>query len=174
MKSWLDLEQRFRNLVPALQHVRLDAQWGAAGEYWRLAGGGLTPASHEYEILSALAGQMLELVLRKSVDAEKLLLDISDPKVRWYNLLKTNSPFFGDRSYGEQLHEDGSSAGSIFTGTLSRPTEAAAVLCLSLQVSHPITERKSKWQWVHEHYIRAIVIGSVLALIGAAIKLLGA
>jgi len=157
-----------------MQFFRLDAQWGAAGEHWRLAGVGLTPSSHEYEILSTIAGQMLERVLRPPIEAEKSLLDISDPKVRWYTLLKTNSPFFGDRSYGEQLHEDSSSAGFIFTGTLSRPAEAAAVLCLSLHASHPIVEKKSKWQWLHDNYVKAIVIGTILALVGAVIKFVGA
>src|SRR5258708_6254163 len=101
MKSWLDLEQRFRNLAPSLQHSRLDAQWGAAGEYWRLAGVGVTPATHEYEILSTVAGQLLEKVLRPNEETEKALLGIADARTRWYNLLKSQSPFFGNRSHGE-------------------------------------------------------------------------
>ncbi len=173
MNSWLDLELRFRNLVPALQHVRLDVQWGAAGEYWRLSGGGRTPASHEYEVLSGLGGRMLQRVLSESKESERALLAIADPKERWFNLLKSESPFFGARSYGQQLHEDGTPAGFIYTGTISHPAEAAAVLCLSLQVSHPIVEHKSRWQWLHENYVKGIVVGTVLAVVAAAVKWLG-
>lgn len=172
MKSWLELEQRFRALAPSLQHFRLDAQWGAAGEYWRLAGGGTTPASHEYEILSALGGRMLQKVLSTASESEQALLQMKDPEVRWYNLLKARSPFFGDRSYGQQLHEDGSSAGFIYTGSVRQPAEAAAVLCLALEASHPIVERKSKWQWLHENYVKAILVGAAVALLGAVAKLL--
>jgi len=172
VNSWLELEQRFRNLAPTLQHSRLDAQWGAAGEYWRLAGTGVTPATHEYEILSTVAGKLLEKVLRPTEETEKALLGITDARTRWYNLLKSQSPFFGDRSYGEQVHEDGSSAGFIYTGSVRCPAEAAATLCLSLHTSHPVVERKSKWQWLHENYIKAIIVGLVIALVGAAAKFL--
>ena len=64
MDSWLDIEQRFRLLAPELKHHRLDAQWGAAGEYWRIAGSGSTSATEQFEILSSLAGQLLRRVLK--------------------------------------------------------------------------------------------------------------
>jgi len=172
VNSWLELEQRFRNLAPSLQHSRLDAQWGAAGEYRRLAGTGLTPATHEYEILSTIAGQLLEKVLRPTEEGEKALLGIGDARTRWYNLLKSQSPFFGDRSYGQQFHEDGSPARVIFTGSLSTPADAAATLCLSLHTSHPIVEQKSKWPWLHDNYIKAIIVGVIVALIGLGAKFL--
>jgi hypothetical protein len=76
MKSWLELEQRFKTLAASLQHFRLDAQWGAAGEYWRLAGGGTTPASHEYEILSAMAGRLLERVFSSANESEQAALQV--------------------------------------------------------------------------------------------------
>ncbi|MFD2270511.1 hypothetical protein ACFS07_03585 [Undibacterium arcticum] len=80
MKSWLDLEMRFRSLAPNLRHCRLDVQWGAAGEYWRIAGTGSTPTTQEYELLSVVAGKFLGQVLNASDEADKVLLQITDPQ----------------------------------------------------------------------------------------------
>jgi hypothetical protein len=171
MRTWLELEERFRALAPALQYCRLDAQWGAAGEYWRIAGSRATPATYEYEVLSALAGRFLGSVLRQDVEDERALLEVEDSKVRWYRLLMRHSPFFGDRNYGQQINEDGSSAGFIYTGSLSQMAEAAAVQCLALHASHPLKETKSGWQWFHDNYLKGIIIGAVLAVVGAILKL---
>jgi hypothetical protein len=125
-------------MAPALAGTRLDAQWGAAGEYWRIAGFSDGMAKQQFELLCGLAGSLLEQVFTREVDAERELLAERDPQVRWYRLLKRASPSFGDYGYGEQFHDDGSSAGLIFTGSLSRIAEAAANLCLSLHASHPL------------------------------------
>lgn len=171
MDSWLDLEQRFRVLAPELRHHRLDAQWGAAGEYWRIAGSGTTPATEQFEILSSLAGQLFGRVLKGGNELETLLLSTADTKLRWYKALKARSSSFGHQSYGEQLNENGSSGGFIFTGTVNQIAEASANLCLAFHSSHPIVERKTKWQWLHENYIRALIIAVVAALVGAAAKM---
>ncbi len=172
MDSWLNLEQRFRLLAPELRHHRLDAQWGAADEYWRLTGARDTPATEQFEILSSLAGQLLGRVLKGGNETEKLLLSLHDTKLRWYNALKAMSSSFGRHSYAEQRNEDGSSAGLIFTGTVSQIAEASANLCLALHISHPIVERKTKWQWFHENYLRALIVAIVAAIATAAIKML--
>jgi hypothetical protein len=174
MNSWLDLEQRFRALSLSLQHCRLDGQWGAAGEYWRIAGAPMSPAAHEFEVLSGMAGRLLESVYRSADELEKALLAIPDPEVRWFNLLKAKSPLFGDHSYGQQINEDGSSAGFIFTGTLRQPAEASALLCLSLHATHPLLYKKSKWRTSFENYGKPILIGTILLVVGALIKLFGA
>jgi len=171
MNSWLELEQRFRGLAPTLTHCRLDAQWGAAGEYWHIAGSS-SPATTEYEILSTLAGRLLQRVLRQKIESEKALLSVEDPKIRWYTALKSQSPSFAHGIYGEQRNEDGSSVGFIFTGNIRSIAEASANLCLAFHASHPIVERTSRWRWLHDNYIKAIIIGGILALVGAAAKVL--
>jgi hypothetical protein len=158
-------------MAPALRGCRLDAQWGAAGEYWRIAGFTDAIGRQEYELLCGVGGTFLEQVYSSNVEGERVLLEERDPKVRWYRLLKATSPAFGDLSYGEQLHEDGTSAGFIFTGSLDRIAEASANTCLALHASHPLVERKSKWTWLHENYVKAIVIGVVVAIVGTIIKL---
>lgn len=170
MKSWLELESRFRNLAPNLRHYRLDAQWGAAGEHWRIAGGGSNPTTQEYELLASLGGELLGKVLKKKNEADQALLQITDPKLRWYNALKNKSPMFGHNGYAEQIKEDGGSAGFIFTGTVDNFAEASANLCLSFQTSHPIVERKSVWQWIHENYIKSVVIAIITAIVGIVAK----
>jgi hypothetical protein len=70
------------------------------------------------------------------------------------------------------MHDDGSSAGFISTDSVREPAVAAAVLCLALEASHPIVERKSKWKWLHENYVKAILVGAVVAPFGAVAKLL--
>lgn len=172
MQTWLDFETRFRALAPALQFVRLDAQWGAAGEYWRIAGGGNSPVIQQFEILAAYAGQQLAKALELAGESTSPLLQVEDPKHRWYRMLKESSPAFGDLSYGEQRNDDGSSAGFIYTGTIHPFAEASANLCLSLHASHPLKEKNSKWHWFHENYGKALIVGGILALVGAAAKLL--
>jgi len=172
MESWLEFESRFRALAPALQFTRLDAQWGAAGEYWRIAGAANSPVAQQFEILASIAGQQLAKALVLAGETDSPLLQVADAKHRWYRLLKESSPAFGNLSYGEQRNEDGSSAGFIYTGTLHPFAEASANLCLSLHASHPLTEKKSKWLWFHENYGKALIVGGILALVGAAAKLL--
>lgn len=140
MESWFDMEKRFRVLAPDLQHHRLDAQWGAAGEYWRVAGFGRSPATEQFEMLSSLAGQLLGGVLGGGNELEQALLSIKDSKIRWYQALKALSSAFKSDGYGEQLNEDGSSGGFIYTGTINQIAEVSANLCLSLQISHPIAK----------------------------------
>ena len=138
MNSWHELEQRFRALAPALRHYRLDAQWGAAGEFWRITGSTNGPTTTEYEILSTMVGQLLERMLSKKIEADKTLLAIVDPKIRWYNALKLLSPSFGGFSYGEQTNDDKSSAGFIFTGSIRPFAEASANLCLTFHTKPPV------------------------------------
>jgi len=172
MKTWLDLESRFRALAPVLQFCHLAAQWGAAGEHWHVNGTAAPAARQEYELLCGVAGQFLERVYSPKVPEQAALLAIPNTKIRWYTLLKQLSPHFGDLIYGEQHNEDGSSAGFIYAGTLRSIAESSANLCLALQANHPIVEPKSKWQWFHDNYVKAIVVGIILALVGATIKLL--
>ena len=172
MKTWLDFETRFRALAPAMQFLRLDAQWGSAGEYWHIAGGGNSHVIQQFEILANNAGQQLAKALEIAGESESSILQIEDPKHRWYNLLKESSPAFGDLGYGEQRNDDGSSAGFIYTGSIRTFAEASANLCLLLHTSHPLEEKYSKWHWFHENYGKSLIVGVILVFAGYAAKLL--
>jgi hypothetical protein len=170
MNTWLDLEARLRALAPSLQFARLDAQWGAAGDHWRVAGGADPVVRQQFELLCGVAGQFLDKVYSSENPDQAALLAITNPKIRWYSLLKQFVPF-QNFFYGEQ-HPDGSSAGFIYSATLPSFVESCANLCLALQTQYPIVEHPSKWKWFHDNYGKAILVGAVLAGIGAAIKLL--
>jgi hypothetical protein len=170
VRTWLEIEARFRALAPSLKSARLDAQWGAAGEHWHVSGGVDSLVRHEFELLCGVAGQLLERVYSKKNLDDARLLAITDPKMRWYTLLKQSVPF-QNPIYGEQQHSDGTPAGIIYSATLPSPADSSANLCLALQTQHPIVERPSKWQWFHDNYGKALIVGVVLALIGAAIKI---
>ena len=156
-------------MASALNFCRLDAQWGAAGEHWHVAGTSAPVVRREFELLCGVAGQFLERIYSAKVPEQAALLNISNPKIRWYTLLKQTSQF-EQFVYGEQHNEDGSSAGFIYSATLHSIAESSANLCLALQAEYPIVERTSKWQWFHDNYGKAIVVGVVLALIGAVVK----
>ncbi|WP_156480581.1 hypothetical protein [Aquipseudomonas alcaligenes] len=172
MKTWLDLEGRFRALEPQLRNARLSGQWGAAGDHWHIAGLVDSMARQEFELLSGVAGRWLEKVLSTKNETDRELLDIPDPKIRWYVLLKRSSPAWKTDLYGEQRADDGSPLGIIYGGTMSSVAAASANQCLALQASHPLREEVSKWKWIHDNYIKGLVVGAILALVGAAAKLL--
>jgi hypothetical protein len=169
MRTWLDLESRFRSLAPKLKSGRLDAQWGAAGEYWRIVGGVDAAARQEYELLCGLAGRLLEDVYSPKDRDHAKYLAVENPRTRWYALLKN---FAGVQNliHGEQWNDDGSSAGFIHSGTVPSFVESSANLYLALHAEKPIVERQSKWKRFHDNYGKALIVGVVLALVGAAIK----
>jgi hypothetical protein len=172
VKTWLDLESRFRSLEPKLRDARLDGQWGVAGDHWRISGLVDSLARQEFELLSAVGGRWLEKVLSAKAEADQELLQVADPKLRWYLLLKRSSPTWKTDLYGEQMADDGSSLGYVYGGTLSSLAAAAANVCLALQVSHPLRDEVSKLRWLHDNYIKGLLVGIVLAIAGAATKLL--
>lgn len=160
-------------LLPTCDITDLMLNGEQRGEYWSIAGGGSNPTTQEYELLASVGGELLGKVLKKKNEADKALLQITDPKLRWYNALKIMSPMFGHSFYAEHIKEDGGSAGFIFTGTVNNFAEASANLCLSFQASHPIVERKSIWQWIHENYIKSAVITIISAIITAIVGIVG-
>lgn len=174
MKSWLELEARFRALEPKLHDARLSAQWGAAGEHWHISGMVNPMDRQEFELLCAVGGKWIEKVCSKKNDSDRELIEIQNPRNRWYTLLKNSSPLFHPDFVGEQKNNDGSSAGFIYSGTINSMAAASANLCLSLHVSHPLTEEVDRWKWLHDNYIKAIVVGVILLAVGTIAKLLGA
>ena len=170
MKSWLEFEQRFRALEPAFKHVRLDGQWGAAGDDWRLAGGPFTPKHQEFELLATLAGEMLKVVFKGTDDITEGILSEPDSRIRWYKALQLWSGQFRQDLVGIQTGRNDEHAGHVFGGTLSNVPECSANLCLLLQAKHPIPE-KSTLRALWDEYGSKIVVGLILVAAAAALKL---
>ncbi len=137
MDSWRQLESDFRQLQPAMEFVRLDAQWGDAGEYWRLAGGGNRLVQERFTALAELAGKKL-LTLSANQIPDEVTAE-PDHVHRWFKALWRMGGFMETDIPARMLNDDGSFAGHIFGGTIRDPAEASAVLCLRLHTHAPST-----------------------------------
>ncbi len=164
MDNWLNFESRFKELAPRVQYSRIDDQTGAAGEYWRIAGGNNDQeAELEFETLCSLAGNHITEVLG-GIEAYDAMLNHEDPKIRWYRLLKQKTTSYSRSSSGYQIEDDGSK-GWIHGGTISRIGEGSANLALWLHANHPI---KQYWvKTLYQDYGKEIVVGVVLIIASA-------
>ena len=132
MSTWLELEQRFREIESQLRDARLDYQRGAAGEYWRVAASSDRLATSRFEAISKLAGKKL---LADAGTEQQLPLDLKDSPddaMRWYRAMKLQSRHYEHGVIGFQKNDDGSDAGVIVTGHIYGPAAVAATLCLEL------------------------------------------
>lgn len=171
MQSWLDLEARFRALGEPLRHHRLDIQWGCEGEFFSVTGGQSNAATREFELLSGVAGRFLERSLNRDSEPGTTLLKISNPQHRWYIALKNLSGAFSADFPGEVRDAEGNFRGHIFVGSLHGIAEAAAIVCLSLQVEHPLRDERGFWRRLYDDFGKELVIGSILALLAAILGL---
>lgn len=138
MRNWLEIEARFRCLAEPLQQMRLDFQWGAAGEYWRLAGISGSPTTKEFEAIAAIAGRHLESVLPKQGEVFERINGESLTLHKWYRAVKELTEDFKFGVYGTQTDENGNSKGNIYTGSIPHPVLTSANLCLYLHEKYPI------------------------------------
>jgi hypothetical protein len=138
MKSWLEFEDRFRRIAIPLQYLRIDFQWGSAGEYWRLCGMQASALEHQFEALAELSGLVLLKAAKTHAELLPLVAKEKEAKHVWYRALKELTNDFKFGFYGTQHEEDGSYAGIIYTGSISNIGEASANLCLLLHARYPI------------------------------------
>ena len=107
MRSWLDFEERFRQLAPALQYLRLDFQWGSAGEYWRVCGMPTSPTVRQFEALARLVGLALIDCASRYQQIEELVAAEKIPENSWFRALKELSGDFKSALPDRELDEDG-------------------------------------------------------------------
>ena len=169
MQTWLDLEKRFRRLIPELQYTRLDEQTGAAGEYWRLAGMPATQSTNEFELLSMQAGKLLQQVGHKKAELKEILAH-PDFKICWYRALKKFSRAYQFGNRVMQADEFGRDAGAIFTGSIYNLPENSANVCLFLELHYPVRTRWYKKVW--NEYGKEIIIGVTVTALGGIIAAL--
>jgi hypothetical protein len=128
--TWHELEQRFRELEPALRFSRIDSQTGAAGEHCRTAGVSDQDARRQFDAIAAIASSRLFQDFPGDVSSNANLARESDPTIRWYKALRDIGARYEHGPIAEQLNDDGSSGGFIYTGTINNPVTASATLCL--------------------------------------------
>ena len=138
MKSWLEFEERFRRIVAPLQYLRIDFQWGAAGEHWRLCGMSSNGLTRQFDTLAELAGLALLECAKAHVELLPLVAKEKEARHVWYRALKELTSEFKFEFYGTQYQEDGSNAGNIYSGSISYVVEVSANLCLQLHAKYPL------------------------------------
>lgn len=129
MLTWLELDKQFRDL--GAHYARLDYQWGAAGVYYRLAGGMYGDAAR-FEALAQIAGTKLS-----ELPADVLHADVMQrhpAEDRWYEALRHHSGAFRHGTVGTQSDADGTHAGHIYSGTIDRPVAASSIVALKFSV----------------------------------------
>lgn len=166
MQSWLNLEQRFRSLISSLGDARLDDQTGSQGEHWRIACGYSKQAIREFELLSILAGKLLNAVGENKTELTNIIHH-SKPDISWYRALKEFSNAHESKFYAITKDERGNETGVIFTGTIYNIAENSANLCLYMEVNYPLKSTLYKKLWVN--YGREILVGVIVTLLGAAL-----
>ena len=130
--TWFDLEGRFKELEEAMRFTRIDGQTGAAGEDWRLAGIPEGDASRRFMAIAAMASAKLFEDFPGGVNTHPELRAEQDPVIRWYKALQFIAGRYEQHRPAQQIDDDGIPAGTIFTGTIERPAEVSATLCLEL------------------------------------------
>jgi hypothetical protein len=143
MNSWLDFEDRFRRIAPALQYVRIDFQWGSGGEFWRLAGGATGTLNRQFEALAELGGISLFEAAKTYTELTVTLSKESDPKYVWYRVVKELSGEFKMGPFGYYTDEAGKPNGSVFTGSISNIGEVSANVCLILHSRYPLLKKET-------------------------------
>lgn len=168
MRTWLEIEERFKAL-PEMAYLRLDIQWGSAGEHFSITGMQRTPAVKQFELLCGVAGRILEKALDDNAEPGISLLAEEHPKIRWYRALKDLSGDFQTELPGMEIDEDGKTVGYIHVGTLYHVVAASANLCLMLHANFPVRDSRTIWERVYDDYGREIVIGIIVAVGASAI-----
>ena len=169
MKSWLDLEERFRRLSDALSYLRLDAQWGSSGEFWNVTGMSRNTDVRQFEALSGIAGRFLELALDSKKEPGQTLLQEKNTERRWYRALKELSGEFKPELTATDTDEKSGVVGHIFLGSAYRIAEVSANLCLILHSKFPVRDERTFWRRLYDDYGRQLVIGAILILLTAII-----
>jgi hypothetical protein len=176
MKSWIEFEQRFRELAAELPYIRLDHQWGAAGEYWRLAGSPENASTQRFELLCSHAGEAIFKALKKPAsNIEHMLCKERNHLYRWYRALEEWSGGFKIVNYGIQTDENGEPAGTIFIGEIEDPVLRSANLCFKLHAEYPIPE-KTVWRYIWDNRAKVLLalliagLGGLLAIATAALS----
>ena len=144
MKTWLEFEDRFCRIAGPLQYLRIDFQWGAAGEYWHLCGMPVSALDRQFDVLAELAGLALLETAKSNRELLPLVEKEKEAKHIWYRALKELAQEFKFGSCGTAHEEDGTYAGTICTGSISNIGEASANLCLWLHGRYPLPVKEKQ------------------------------
>jgi len=133
VRTWKELGTAFRELEGGRTDARLDYQWGAAGEHWRIAATMSRSYVQQFEALARIAGSKILEV--PGLGSDPMLAAERDPTTRWFRALVRMSGRFEHGLSATQLDDEGKPAGNIYGGTLHGLSDAAANLCLTAEAN---------------------------------------
>lgn len=171
MHSWAEIEQRFRALEEPLRGLRLDFQWGDAGEHWNLTGVQRGEVYRECLLLSGVAGKLLEHSLHAEEGPGEWLLRERDPTHRWFLAVKELSGQFETRLPAYGVDEEGNRVETIYMGSMPNYVANSANLCLWLETEYPVKDLRGFWERLYEDHGRALVNSTILIIISAIVSL---
>ncbi len=140
MQDWIELETRFRALSPLAQYLRIDFQWGAAGEHWYVGGGCKPSVVAQFNGLAQVAGNLLKSVLPAEEQFQSVVTEPHSHTL-WLRAMKEWSGAFQFLHHVQQISDAGEDEGSIYTGQTTDASQAAANLCLFLHSNYPLHQR---------------------------------
>ena len=172
MSNWLELEQRFLEMVQPMRGARVDRQWGAEGEYWRLAAWNDLESKKRFEALAEIAGQKLSEVDLSNEENCAEITQENDFVIRWYRAIWSISQRFETNMPSQALDKEGNSLGYIYTGSIKNIIEASATFCLELSTRphiYTVSPSRDTYYSFWPTYGRPILIGLVVTVIGGTI-----
>jgi hypothetical protein len=138
MRTWKELGEVFRSMIPIMQYTFLDVSWGSAGEHWNVGGMLSSEVRSRFISFSMFAGDKL---LNLPFDQDYLeVLKRDQPEIRWYRVLKDFSGSFDLHLPAMQSDHDGKSLGYIYYGRINSLPEVSSNYCLQCELldsSHP-------------------------------------
>lgn len=141
MHTWLELESRFNTLAPLARYLRIDYQWGAAGEHWSVTGMSQNSVTAQFNGLAQIAGDFLRQVV-PNTDQTRPVMDEPHLQTLWFRAMKEWSGYFQHQHYLRQVGDNGEDLGAIYTGQIPAAAEAAANFCLFLHSQYPMPEKR--------------------------------
>jgi hypothetical protein len=117
LPTWPELEQRFKELQPALQSSRIDLVVESSGEHFTIAGGADPESVGRFKAVAGMAGARFQRDFPDEIGRHQQLAQESDPLMLWYKALQ----YIG-----------GSGAATVFIGTIDQPAAASANLCRTM------------------------------------------
>jgi hypothetical protein len=141
MRKWSELEADFRALrAQSHDDGRLDHQYGAAGEHWRVAGGISRQQIQQFEALAQIAGQ--KILDNPAAACWPDVVEETDPMLRWYRALRHPFGAYTHQGYGRQTDQAGNDAGAIYLGRIDRLFVTSANLCTELESRATTPQRR--------------------------------
>jgi hypothetical protein len=131
MGTWRDLQAQFRQLEPLMEKARLEHQWNATSDDWRIGGSVDLESAKRFRALAAEAGDLLR---SSGAQAPADVAAEADAARRWYLALwhmagPHDAPIVG------MMSSYAGAGGQTSTARIKQPARGSAALARRFQGS---------------------------------------